>query len=145
MPSPSSAFRYLEHFHDEEQEKRRVAPGAPKAFIPEPNAALRGLSVVNRGLMAFAGAQGVDGPVLIERGVRCAVTYSAHLSVKRAKKKVLESLIPELLATDLAVLSATPMSTPGYRSRSTGRHALPAPQDKYRTEPLPGVYEKWRY
>ena len=35
--------------------------------------------------------------------VRCAVAYSAHLLVFRAKKKVLESLIPELLATDLAV------------------------------------------
>jgi hypothetical protein len=60
VPSPSSAFRYLERFHDEDQEALRHAAGAQKAFIPASNAALRGLPLVNRDLLAFAGAQGVD-------------------------------------------------------------------------------------
>lgn len=60
VPSPSSAFRYLERFHDESQEELRGAAGTPKAFIPASNEALRGLALVNRDLLAFAGAQGVD-------------------------------------------------------------------------------------
>jgi hypothetical protein len=66
VPSPSAAFRYLERFHDERQERLRRAPGAPKAFIPAPNAALRGLSLVNRDLLAFAGAQGVDETATVD-------------------------------------------------------------------------------
>ena len=50
VPSPTAAFRYLEAFHDEEQEKRRV-PG--KAFIPTPNQHLAGLREVNGDLMRF--------------------------------------------------------------------------------------------
>jgi hypothetical protein len=48
VPSPSAIFRYLSRFHDAEQEKRRVEG---KAFIPQPNAALRGLVQVNRKLV----------------------------------------------------------------------------------------------
>ena len=50
VPSCSSVFRYLSHFHDEEQEDMK-APG--KAFIGEPNAYLRGLSRVNTDCMGF--------------------------------------------------------------------------------------------
>jgi hypothetical protein len=66
VPSASAAFRYLEGFHDEAQERLRRAAGAPKAFIPERNAALRGLSLVNRDLLAFAGAQGVDETATVD-------------------------------------------------------------------------------
>lgn len=51
VPSPSSAFRYLEGFHDAAEEKRRA--NSPKAFIPQPNEALRGLNQVNRAFVAF--------------------------------------------------------------------------------------------
>jgi len=54
VPSPTAAFRYLEAFHDEEQEKRRV-PG--KAFIPTPNQHLAGLGEVNGDLMRFTQRQ----------------------------------------------------------------------------------------
>jgi len=50
VPSPSSAFRYLSAFHDEEQEKKRVEG---KAFIPDPNEHLRGMVKVNQGVAAF--------------------------------------------------------------------------------------------
>lgn len=49
LPSPSSAFRYLALFHDAQQEQLR-RPG--RAFIPAPNQRLRGLSLVNRELVA---------------------------------------------------------------------------------------------
>ena len=53
VPSPSAVFRYLELFHDGEQEVARRADTAPKAFIPKPRAALSGLSRVNADLVAF--------------------------------------------------------------------------------------------
>jgi len=51
VPSPSSAFRYLDAFHDEEQEKLRVKG---KAFIPAMNEHLRGFCGVNKELVGFA-------------------------------------------------------------------------------------------
>jgi hypothetical protein len=54
VPSPTAVFRYLESFHDEEQEKRRVGG---RAFIPAHNEYLRGLAEVNRDMMAFSQRQ----------------------------------------------------------------------------------------
>lgn len=51
VPSASAVFRYLDDFHDEAEEKKRA--DGPKAFIPQPNEALRGLNLVNRDLLAF--------------------------------------------------------------------------------------------
>lgn len=48
VPSASAVFRYLEGFHEPEQERLRE-PG--RAFIPKPNEALRGLGRVNRDLI----------------------------------------------------------------------------------------------
>ena len=49
-PSPSAVFRYLNAFHDPEQEKLRQ-PG--KAFIPVPNRHLHGFTNVNRDFLSF--------------------------------------------------------------------------------------------
>jgi len=54
VPSASSIFRYLEKFHNAEQEKLRQ-PG--KAFIPGPNEHLQGLVKINKELSAFSGFQ----------------------------------------------------------------------------------------
>ena len=51
IPSPSSAFRYLESFHDSEQEKERSKSNV-KAFIPTPNVHLNGLMNVNRDMLS---------------------------------------------------------------------------------------------
>ncbi|MDO8635048.1 MAG: IS1380 family transposase [Dehalococcoidia bacterium] len=51
VPSASAVFRYLAVFHDAEQEKQRQTG---KAFIPSPNAHLRGLVEVNKDLVAFS-------------------------------------------------------------------------------------------
>lgn len=51
VPSPSAVFRYLELFHDDEQETKRQAG---KAFIPQPKASLTGLGRVNADMVAFA-------------------------------------------------------------------------------------------
>jgi hypothetical protein len=49
VPSPSAVFRYLEAFHNPEEEKKREKG---KAFIPAPNQHLEGLMKVNRDLVA---------------------------------------------------------------------------------------------
>jgi hypothetical protein len=54
VPSSSSVFRYLSKFHDARQEADRPEKGA---FIPEPNAHLRGFRGVNAELAAFAQRQ----------------------------------------------------------------------------------------
>jgi hypothetical protein len=50
VPASSSVFRYLSAFHDGGQEEKRVGG---KAFIPVPNAHLRGLAKVNGEMAAF--------------------------------------------------------------------------------------------
>jgi hypothetical protein len=50
IPSPSAVFRYLAHFHDPEQEKRREVG---KAFIPAANEHLQGLAGVNSDFVGF--------------------------------------------------------------------------------------------
>ena len=57
VPSPSAVFRYLEAFHNEEEEKKRVRG---KAFIPASNKQLMGFGRVNGELMSFAHRQGQD-------------------------------------------------------------------------------------
>jgi len=50
MVSPSAAFRYLGQFHNEEEENKRQPH---QAFIPEPNAALKGLWEVHKDFIGF--------------------------------------------------------------------------------------------
>jgi len=54
VPSPTATFRYLEAFHDEEQERKRVVG---RAFIPAANEYLRGLVHVNADVMDFSQRQ----------------------------------------------------------------------------------------
>jgi len=49
VPSPSALFRYLEAFHDPEEERKREEG---KAFIPAPNEHLQGLPKANRDFVA---------------------------------------------------------------------------------------------
>ncbi len=53
-PSPSAVFRYLEKFHDRQQDQYRE-PGT--AFIPKANEHLMGFSGVNKDLAAFSNLQ----------------------------------------------------------------------------------------
>jgi hypothetical protein len=50
LPSASSVFRYLDLFHNPEQEKLRVTG---KAFIPAANKHLAGFAKVNRDMLGF--------------------------------------------------------------------------------------------
>ena len=50
VPSESAVFRYLERFHDVDEESKREAH---RAFIAAPNKALEGLGKVNANVMGF--------------------------------------------------------------------------------------------
>ena len=50
LASPSAIFRFLDEFHNEEEEEQRREG---KAFIPEPNKALQGLQNVVDDIVAF--------------------------------------------------------------------------------------------
>ena len=54
VPSPSAIFRYLEAFHEAEQEGLRQQG---KAFIPEANEHLKALCFINRDIAEFANIQ----------------------------------------------------------------------------------------
>ena len=54
VPSPSSIFRYLSAFHDEQQAVKREAG---RAFIPDANEHLRGLMGINKDLISFANVE----------------------------------------------------------------------------------------
>ena len=57
VPSASAVFRYLSAFHDGEQERVRKEG---KAFIPVPNAYLRGLMEVNRWMVSFLQRRSIE-------------------------------------------------------------------------------------
>jgi hypothetical protein len=73
-PSPSALFRYLEMFHDPEQDKYREAG---KAFIPEANQHLRGFVEVNKDLAGFANLQNVQSTATLDMDATLVATNKA--------------------------------------------------------------------
>lgn len=75
VPSPSAAFRWLEAFHDEEEEKRRQPC---KAFIPRPNGNLIGLLRVNKDMVAFVQVQNPQSTATLDMDATLVVTSKAE-------------------------------------------------------------------
>jgi len=71
VPSPSAVFRYLATFHDAEQEEYRQPS---KAFIPAPNANLRGFVEVNKDFAAFVQAQSPQSIATLDMDATLVVT-----------------------------------------------------------------------
>jgi hypothetical protein len=68
LPSPDAARRFLYEFHDEElieHARQQRAPGQV-AYIPQENAALRGLAQVNVKLLARVAAQGCSSKATLD-------------------------------------------------------------------------------
>ena len=63
VPSPTALFRYLEAFHDPEQEKRRQQG---RAFIPGPNEHLQGLRRANKDFVASLQKQHPQGEATLD-------------------------------------------------------------------------------
>ena len=74
VPSASSIFRYLEKFHDIEQEKRRQ-PG--KAFIPVANEYLQGFVETNKEMAAFSSVQNSGNTATLDMDATLVSTNKA--------------------------------------------------------------------
>ena len=71
VPSASAIFRYLEQFHDEEQEKLRHPQ---KAFIPASNEHLRGFVGINEEFAAFANCHGYESTATLDMDATLVAT-----------------------------------------------------------------------
>ena len=71
VPSPSSIFRYLEAFHDAEQERNRQEG---RAFIPTPNKHLRALSFINKDIAGFANIQNSEETATLDMDATVVAT-----------------------------------------------------------------------
>ena len=74
VPSPSAIFRYLEKFHDEEQERYRH-PG--KAFIASPNKHLTGFVGINKDFASFANFQNFERTATLDMDATLIETQKA--------------------------------------------------------------------
>lgn len=76
VPSPSSAFRYLDAFHDEAQETRRMeaAKAGVRAFIPAPNEHLRALGQVNAELVGFVQSRSTQAVATLDMDATLVAT-----------------------------------------------------------------------
>ncbi len=63
FPSPSAAFEFLGEFHDPEEEKKREAH---RAFIPQPNKHLKGLSHVIKDFIIFVQSRQVQSTATLD-------------------------------------------------------------------------------
>lgn len=72
IPSPSSIFRYLEKFHDKEQENKR---DIGKAFIPEPNSYLLGIKEINKEVINFFQTHNPQDTATIDMDATLIETY----------------------------------------------------------------------
>ncbi len=71
VPSPSSIFRYLEAFHDAEQENNRQEG---KAFIPASNKHLKALSFINKDIADFANIQNPEETATLDMDATVVAT-----------------------------------------------------------------------
>ena len=82
VPSESAVFRYLERFHDADEEAKRQAH---RAFIPAPNEALRGLRKVNADLLGFVQSHSAHREATLDMDATLVETHKqdAHYSYKK--------------------------------------------------------------
>jgi len=75
MPSASAIFRYLENFHDVEQEKHRQEG---KAFIPAANEHLQAFSRINSELIGFEAAGKTGETATLDMDATLTKTYKGN-------------------------------------------------------------------
>ena len=77
LPSPSATFEYLREFHDHDEEKKREAH---RAFIPEPNGYLKGLSQVNKDFINFAQGRQIEKNATLDTDATLVETHKEEAS-----------------------------------------------------------------
>lgn len=103
VPSPSATFRYLDGFHDEAEEKKRA--DGPKAFIPQPNEALRGLNLVNRDFLAFVQSRSLQAHATLDQDATLVETHKREALYSYKHYKAYQPLNTYWAEQDLLVHS----------------------------------------
>ena len=74
VPSPSATFRYLEGFHDEEEELKREEG---RAFIPSSNKHLQGLTRVNADMISFLQSKSPQSVATLDQDATLIETHKS--------------------------------------------------------------------
>ena len=102
VPSESVVFRYLERFHDADEEAKREAH---RAFIPAPNQALEGLGKVNADLVGFVQGRSPHRQATLDMDATLVVTHKQDALYSYKKHKAYQPLTAYWAEADLIVHS----------------------------------------
>ena len=102
VPSDSAVFRYLEMFHDADEEARREAH---RAFIPSPNEALSGLYKVNADLMGFVQGRSPQREATLDMDASLVETHKQEALYSYKKYRAYQPLTTYWSEADLIVHS----------------------------------------
>ena len=102
VPSDSAVFRYLERFHDADEEAGREAH---RAFIPSPNEALRGLHQVNADLVGFVQSRSPHREATLDMDACLVETHKQEALYSYKKYRAYQPLTTYWAEADLIVHS----------------------------------------
>ena len=105
VPSDSAVFRYLEMFHDADEEARREAH---RAFIPSPNEALSGLYKVNADLMGFVQGRSPQREATLDMDASLVETHKQEALYSYKKYRAYQPLTTYWSEADLIVPFGVP-------------------------------------
>ena len=102
MPSPSAVFRFLNMFHDADQESTRPKH---KAFIPTATDALRGLSKVNADMVGFVQSHTAQTQATLDMDATLIETHKKEATFCYRKYKAYHPLTTYWFESDQVVHS----------------------------------------
>ncbi len=132
VPSESAVFRYLERFHDADEEAKREAH---RAFIPSPNEALRGLGKVNADLVGFVQSRSPHREATLDMDATLVETHKQESLYSYKKYRAYQPLTTYWAEADLVLHSEfrdgnVPAGHQQLRVLSEALGHLPAGVDK---------------
>lgn len=102
VPSESATFRYLERFHDADEEAKREAH---KAYIPSPNEALKGLGKVNADLVGFVQSRSSHSEATLDMDATLVETHKQDALHSYKKYRAYQPLTTYWAEADMVVHS----------------------------------------
>ena len=102
VPSESAVFRYLERFHDVDEESKREDH---RAFIPAPNGAMKGLRKVNADLVGFVQSRSPQTDATLDMDATLVETRKQEALPSYKKHRAYQPLITYWSEAELIVHS----------------------------------------
>ena len=102
VPSESAVFRYLERFHNEDEEAKREVH---RAYIPAPNEALEGLGKVNADLVGFVQSRSPHREATLDMDATLVETHKQESLYSYKKFRAYQPLTTYWAEADLVVHS----------------------------------------